>query len=105
MEKKVELYKEHVNKEGKTERICKAVTASQAELIFKMGGAALFIKEVAKFYEEELEKARCEDCKETLSWLIEEHYRLAKDLTRTMDSFAFMCDLDLKYAAHMRMEE
>lgn len=101
--KKVKVYKEIVNEDGKTERIYKTVTEKQANFINHMGGAALFMEEIAKFYEKELEKTACKDCRETLSWLIDEHYKLATDLVLAMDKFTFLCDMDLELAEHIQM--
>ena len=104
-EKKVDLYKEIVDENNKRHTFCKTVTEKQAKLVFEMGEAALYLEEVAKFYEKELEKVTCEKCKEVLRDLIEENYNLATELVIAADKFVFMCDINGEFADHIRMGE
>ena len=103
--KKVKVCKEIVNEHGKTERIYKTLTESQADFVYRMGEAALAIEEATEFYEKEREKITCKDCRETLMWLIDENNKLATDLVLVMDKFVFLCDMDINLAEHIQREE
>lgn len=102
-EKKVELYKEIIDENNKSHTFCKTVTEKQAKLVFGMSEAAIYLEEVAKFYEEELKKVTCEKCKSVLRELIEENYNLATELVVAADKFVFMCDINGEFAEHIRM--